>query len=245
MGMTSDTGIIFRETGLKVGKVYFGEKEYAVSERENRIYDTETGNFHLFPEFVIGNDNVNDWKNYFEILGEVRTEIVRRIKKKTHVEVINRAQYVKPDKIERYNPETLYLYDRGGKSGALGGIPHDYVEKGLNRFFTYIPMYKGGRYYAINYMRLYIDRSNSVNCRYGKIQFDTSISRFVNKDGIHYPTSFIGQNEKKIRLSDSFNQACIFNPVETSDIWTIKNDEHQIEVVVEAFLKFVHKVEEM
>ena len=245
MGMTNNIEIIDSEKRLNVGKVFFGEKEYEASESDNRIYDTETGNFHLFPEFDFENDDINDWKEYFETVGTVRSKIVQRIKEKTHVEEIESIQYEKPNTIVCYDPEALYLYDGGGKSGVLRGMPHDYVEQGLNQFFMYIPMYKAGRYYTINFMRLYIDTSNSVNCRYGEIQFDTSLSRYVNEDGIHYPTSFMDQNENMIRLSDSANQACIFNPSETGNIWTINNDEHQIEVVVEAFLKFIHKVEEM
>ena len=60
MRMTSDKEMIDSKTGLKVGKVYFREKEYIASEIGDRIYDTETGNFHMFPEFDIGNDEVND-----------------------------------------------------------------------------------------------------------------------------------------------------------------------------------------
>lgn len=243
--MTSDKEMIDSKTGLKVGKVYFREKEYIASEIGDRIYDTETGNFHMFPEFDIGNDEVNEWKNYYEIVRDVRSEIVQEIKDKTHVELMNRTQYEKPQGIDNYEPEILYLYDGGGKRGVLGGIPREYIDKGLNRFFTYIPMYKAERYYTINFMRMYIDTNNHVNCRYGELQFDTSLSRFVNKDGIHYPKSFIGQNEERIRLSDSTHKACIFNPSALGNVWTMKNNKRKIEEVVETFLKFVRKVEEM
>ena len=93
---------------------------------------------------------------------DVRSEIVQEIKDKTHVELMNRTQYEKPQGIDNYEPEILYLYDGGGKRGVLGGIPREYIDKGLNRFFTYISMYKAERYYTINFMMMYIDTNTHV-----------------------------------------------------------------------------------
>lgn len=223
MGMTSNRTDIEKLTGLKIGHVYLGEKQFDPQKQGNRILDCKSGNFHLFP--ILDSNNVNMWKEYFQIENKVWKELGKKLGKKFGIKA---------------------------GSGELGGIPEDYLQNGcwkMNMFFKYIQIEKDGRYYVILLKRFFIDTDNSVNCKFGEVQFFSSKGKNINEFDpsgkaehistfvyykkklserensevehilVHYPRSYKGQNEKMIRLSDTKNKVNMYNPKDLTLNW--------------------------
>ena len=222
---------IEKRTGLKPGSVKIKDETF-----ENNIclYDCKSANFHLLPRLDLegAESALND---YLKVVEEVQKEINNIIKCR------------------------LSDLARIKGKGNLNEYPPEYKERGIrNAFYKYISIYDGQRYYTINFMRWYIDKENKVNCRFGEIQFDTTINkkRRVNtaqfkekdrgKDIIRYPKSYKGQSEKMIRL-DGEDQVCVYNPKGIGNIWKIqeeakKEEQKAYNDVVENFIEFIKKV---
>lgn len=217
-GMTSNVDDIKLVTGLEIGKVFLGECIFDSQKSGNRVLDCATGNFHLFP--VLDTEvQCKTWRDYFEFENRIWEELRKNLQ----------------DTLDE-----SYLAKSGGCRGTLTGIPVFYQKKCLNKFFKYLQIKKGNRYYTILLKRFFIDKSKSVNCKFGEVQFYSStdvqinehidietynISTYVYKKIIkerenqvvpkilvHYPASYQGQNEKMIRLSHTCNSVNVYNP---------------------------------
>lgn len=220
---------IEERTGLGIGVVEIRGKTF-----KNNIclYDCDSANFHLLPDLNL-EDAKEAVEDYIKTLNSVQDEIYKRIQSK-------------------YNLQN----GKGKGTGTLSEkvYPLEYREREIpNGFYKYISVYDGQRFYTINFMRWYIDKENKVNCRFGEIQFDTTMNekKRVNtarlsekdkkqKDIIRYPESYKHQSEKVIRL-DGECQACIYDPKDVGDIWQIKKESCYDEVV-EKFAEFIEEV---
>ena len=223
---------IKERTGLGIGVVKISGEPF-----ENNIcrYDCVSANFHLLPRLDIerAEDEVND---YLKVVEGIQDEIYKKI-------------------ASEYNLKN----GKGKGNGTISdrAYPAEYSDHGIPNkreygFYKYISIYEGQRWYTINFMRWYIDKENKVNCRFGEIQFDTTMNkekrvntaqfeRKGKKDIIRYPKSYRGQSEKMIRL-DGEDQVCIYNPTDVDDIWHIQKKEVYANNVVESFVKFIEKV---
>lgn len=220
---------IEKRTGLKPGSVKIKDKLF-----ENNICLYNSANFHLLPDLDLEDAEValTLLRNYLDVVGDVQEKIVERIKKDSK---LSRFKLIK------------------GDGHLFNEYPIEYRNRQIpNHFYRHIAICDGQRWYTINFMRWYIDKENKVNCRFGEIQFDTTMNddRRVNtaqdkekdnKDIIRYPKSYRGQSEKMIRL-DGEDQVCIYNPTDVGDIWHIQKKEVYANNVVESFVRFIEKV---
>ncbi len=228
MSMTSDFREIERLTDLKIGKVFLGEETYISQKEGDRIFDKDSGNFHLVP-VIEDEKKCRIWAEFFGIEKAIRNEVINLLA----------------------SDESLEVYEGSGKSGVLGDIPQFYKAANLNHFFRYIQVRKGARYYFILFKRFYIDKDHYVNCKYGEIQFYTSLSDEINekigdKWQINYPQSYMGQNEKMIRLSNTKNRANGYNPKGLINIMqsNIEKSTQFAESIVKKFGLYIGYIEE-
>ena len=257
MGMTSNTEIIKKLTGLSIGKVFLNNIEYDAQTEGDRQFDYCSGNFHLFPAIEENqSDNLKSWKSYL-------------CKEK---EILDRVQeYLSQNKLSGFGK-----IDYG--SGTLTGIPEQYKAKkgmGINSFFRTITVKKDEkdkRCYVILLKRFYIDKDNKVNCIFGKVQFYSSLYGNIRLNGrnikfngnineddtakpkvrigeeeaypkiIHYPKSYKAQNEKMIRCSDTKQKVVVYNPKIQGNIVNGSIDSLSKEIL-ERFYDFVNCVE--
>ena len=209
-------------TGLQIGKVEINGK---IFEKNICLYECKSDNFHLLPELSLDGAETA-LKCYIKVVREVQTEIYKRISIKYNL--------------------------KKGKGNGQGNLskdiyPLDYTNHGIdNKFYKYIRVWVGQRNYTINFMRWYIDKDKKVNCRFGEIQFDTTIDidgrvnikKDNEKTKINYPNAYINQSEKMIRLNE--DQVCIYNPTDVGNIWKIQKEE-AYDNVVEKFENFIKK----
>lgn len=113
------------------------------------------------------------------------------------------------------------------------------VTRGL---YKYLPFYFNGKIYNINFMRFYIDKDNKVNCIFKQIQFDRTMKKYVNEDGICYPKTYENHVNKLDKLiQDNKGKNFCYNPPVA---YEAKEDEKAVEAIVEKFVEFVKKCEE-
>lgn len=252
MGMTSEEKDIMKLTGLGIGNVYLRDikNEYKAQKDGNRILDCSSCNFHLFPVLKSKEDD-GKWQKYIEDEKKIREKIRKSLK----------------DKIPGL--------DIGKSNGQLKGIPKSYSDKGLNSLFWYLQVKKDNRYFILLLKRFFIDKNNKVNCIFGEVQFYSSLNGKVNehckeegkidvtvyaanekkeniksipKIKVHYPKSYIGQNEKMIRLSETDNKVNVYNPKGLPQLPSasalnsddIKNYTNQI---ADAFNQYIQEIE--
>ena len=246
MGMTSKEKDIMQLTGLGIGNVYLRDirNEYKAQTDGNRILDCNSCNFHLFPALT-SEEDYGKWQKYIEDEKKIR-ECLK-------------------DKIPGLGI--------GKSNGQLKGIPKEYCNYGLNSLFWYLQVQKDNRYYILLLKRFFIDKNNKVNCIFGEVQFYSSLNGKVNehckdegrigvtvyaaneeqgniksipKIKVHYPKSYIGQNEKMIKLSETDNKVNVYNPKglpqlpDASDPESVKNYTNQI---ADAFNRYIQKIE--
>lgn len=229
--MTGNSEDIRNKTGLDVGYVFLDKVSYAPQAEGQRMFDTGTGNFHLFP-VLVEQEDIEKWKGYLDTEQKLITKIGENLKKKG--------------------------YDVSDKStGCInkkddnGSMPKFYSDNALNHFFRYIQVMIEGRCYVALCKRFYIDKSNCVNCIYGEIQFYSSKNGQPNeaeadnsdKWVIHYPRSYKGQNEKMIRISDTKNKVNMYNPVGFQSFVNLSEDLDKYAArVSEAFESYIEEI---
>lgn len=256
MGMTSNEDDIYSLTGLKIGKVYLNDREYASERANQRVLDCESGNFHLFP--VLTKDDYKVWHDYFSVESKVQELLY---------DLLNKNDLL----CKKFGSYSISQ----GKTGILQGIPQQFNKEGLNHFFRYVQIKIEKRTYMILFKRFYIDKDNRVNCRFGDVQFYTSldangnVNEFaktiiediptytyrnrrlnenrtsLNKLLIHYPSSFRGQNEKMIRLSNTDNCVNVYNPKGIKNVFCDSNlnVEQYAAQIADSFVQYIECID--
>ena len=260
MGMTNDIDKIREITGYEPGKAFiYGFNEdgrvhrecvetYGVdTPGEPVVYATDSKNFHIFP-------------NSMEITNEIlQSEADLRLKVYNYfIEYCNNNKETfdvikydpdNPDKWtklqmskeENYKNKMIIDEIKGEITGeGCGKINrNNKVTRGL---YKYLPFYFNGKIYNINFMRFYIDKDNKVNCIFKQIQFDRTMKKYVNEDGICYPKTYENHVNKLDKLiQDNKGKNFCYNPPVA---YEAKEDEKAVEAIVEKFVEFVKKCEE-
>ena len=260
MCMTNDIDKIREITGYEPGKAFiydFNEEgrvrrecveTYGVdTPGEPVVYATDSKNFHIFP-------------NSMEITNEIlQSEADLRLKVYNYfIEYCNNNKETfdvikydpdNPDKWtklqmskeENYKNKMIIDEIKGEITGeGCGKINrNNKVTRGL---YKYLPFYFNGKIYNINFMRFYIDKDNKVNCIFKQIQFDRTMKKYVNEDGICYPKTYENHVNKLDKLiQDNKGKNFCYNPPVA---YEAKEDEKAVEAIVEKFVEFVKKCEE-
>lgn len=260
MCMTNDIDKIREITGYEPGKAFiYGFNEdgrvhrecvetYGVdTPGEPVVYATDSKNFHIFP-------------NSMEITNEIlQSEADLRLKVYNYfIEYCNNNKETfdvikydpdNPDKWtklqmskeENYKNKMIIDEIKGEKTGeGCGKINrNNKVTRGL---YKYLPFYFNGKIYNINFMRFYIDKDNKVNCIFKQIQFDRTMKKYVNEDGICYPKTYENHVNKLDKLiQDNKGKNFCYNPPVA---YEAKEAEKAVEAIVEKFVEFVKKCEE-
>ena len=260
MCMTNDIDKIREITGYEPGKAFiYGFNEdgrvhrecvetYGVdTPGEPVVYATDSKNFHIFP-------------NSMEITNEIlQSEADLRLKvynyfieycnnNKETFDVIkydpdNPAKWTKlqMSKEENYKNKMIIDEIKGEITGeGCGKINrNNKVTRGL---YKYLPFYFNGKIYNINFMRFYIDKDNKVNCIFKQIQFDRTMKKYVNEDGICYPKTYENHVNKLDKLiQDNKGKNFCYNPPVA---YEAKEAEKAVEEIVKKFVEFVKKCEE-
>jgi len=260
MCMTNDIDKIREITGYEPGKAFiYGFNEdgrvhrecvetYGVdTPGEPVVYATDSKNFHIFP-------------NSMEITNEIlQSEADLRLKVYNYfIEYCNNNKETfdvikydpdNPDKWtklqmskeENYKNKMIIDEIKGEITGeGCGKINrNNKVTRGL---YKYLPFYFNGKIYNINFMRFYIDKDNKVNCIFKQIQFDRTMKKYVNEDGICYPKTYENHVNKLDKLiQDNKGKNFCYNPPVA---YEAKEDEKAVEAIVEKFVEFVKKCEE-
>lgn len=260
MCMTNDIDKIREITGYEPGKAFiYGFNEdgrvhrecvetYGVdTPGEPVVYATDSKNFHIFP-------------NSMEITNEIlQSEADLRLKVYNYfIEYCNNNKETfdvikydpdNPDKWtklqmskeENYKNKMIIDEIKGEITGeGCGKINrNNKVTRGL---YKYLPFYFNGKIYNINFMRFYIDKDNKVNCIFKQIQFDRTMKKYVNEDGICYPKTYENHVNKLDKLiQDNKGKNFCYNP---PVVYEAKEDEKAVEAIVEKFVEFVKKCEE-
>ena len=260
MCMTNDIDKIREITGYEPGKAFiYGFNEdgrvhrecvetYGVdTPGEPVVYATDSKNFHIFP-------------NSMEITNEIlQSEADLRLKVYNYfIEYCNNNKETfdvikydpdNPDKLtklqmskeENYKNKMIIDEIKGEITGeGCGKINrNNKVTRGL---YKYLPFYFNGKIYNINFMRFYIDKDNKVNCIFKQIQFDRTMKKYVNEDGICYPKTYENHVNKLDKLiQDNKGKNFCYNPPVA---YEAKEDEKAVEAIVEKFVEFVKKCEE-
>lgn len=257
MCMTNDIDKIREITGYEPGKAFiYGFNEdgrvhrecvetYGVdTPGEPVVYATDSKNFHIFP-------------NSMEITNEIlQSEADLRLKVYNYfIEYCNNNKETfdvikydpdNPDKWtklqmskeENYKNKMIIDEIKGEITGeGCGKINrNNKVTRGL---YKYLPFYFNGKIYNINFMRFYIDKDNKVNCIFKQIQFDRTMKKYVNEDGICYPKTYQNHVNKLDKLiQDNKGKNFCYNPPVTYEA------KEAVEAIVEKFVEFVKKCEE-
>ena len=260
MCMTNDIDKIREITGYEPGKAFiYGFNEdgrvhrecvetYGVdTPGEPVVYATDSKNFHIFP-------------NSMEITNEIlQSEADLRLKVYNYfIEYCNNNKETfdvikydpdNPDKWtklqmskeENYKNKMIIDEIKGEKTGeGCGKINrNNKVTRGL---YKYLPFYYNGKIYNINFMRFYIDKVNKVYCIFKQIQFDRTMKKYVNEDGICYPKTYENHVNKLDKLiQDNKGKNFCYNPPVA---YEAKEAEKAVEAIVEKFVEFVKKCEE-
>ncbi len=252
MSMTNDENIIQDTYKLLagIGNIFFEnvdlKKTIPVSkEINNYIFDTGTHNFHMIPDL----SQKETVEKYTRLIGEIRKKIIEELtlSKKVDVQIIDKDEYKDFTKIEHYDCNKIYIYEKGGKDGTLASltkkkvddnaqarIKKEYRQYGYNAIFKYIPCMVNGIYYSLNFMRFYIDKEKKVNCIYQNIQFERANGMYLNEKSLAYPTAYRSMEISRVnKLAKSGSNFC-FNPQVKCEIKNIKK-------IAELFVEFIDR----
>ena len=152
--------------------------------------------------------------------------------------------------LKRNMDDSFEIFEKKGKPGTLNDIPQLYVENKLNQFFRFIQVKRNNRYYTLLFKRFYIDKNCCVNCKYGEIQYFSSLSGRINEKAkkenwiIHYPKSYIGQNEKIVKHKKSVN---VYNPKGFNNIICLDNKEYEkfASLIVASFSQYIVHIDQL
>ncbi len=240
-----------KNTELKVGKIYLSKEDvkngFEPYKGVGNIFDVSSHNFHLVLDISESEKNKIYIEKYTNHIHDMREKIIDVLKEKGFV-TINSSEYKKMEPIENYNKNTIYVYERGGKSGYFPAFNKTTcAENKLNHLFRYIPCMKNGIYYTLNFMRFYIDRDANVNVIYNAYQFDASRMIYTNQNYIGYPTRYTKHRLKEI---NDFAYNFFYNPETIGlDFNSTKENsnerEEHIDNIVNEFIAFINKCDEV
>lgn len=260
MCMTNDIDKIREITGYEPGKAFiYGFNEdgrvhrecvetYGVdTPGEPVVYATDSKNFHIFP-------------NSMEITNEIlQSEADLRLKVYNYfIEYCNNNKETfdvikyDPDNPDKWTKSQMSKEENYKNKMIIDEIKGEITGEGcgkINRnnkvtrgLYKYLPFYFNGKIYNINFMRFYIDKDNKVNCIFKQIQFDRTMKKYVNEDGICYPKTYENHVNKLDKLiQDNKGKNFCYNPPVA---YEAKEDEKAVEAIVEKFVEFVKKCEE-
>lgn len=232
--MTNDRATIKAYTnGLEPGELYIAGSEHKVvySEKvkegeKETIFDTNTYNFHLYPEYT--EDNRKSMEKFCNDTCRLRRDIIQKIKEISTepVEEVNEAGF----KEAVTNNNILYIHGGGGRSGVLYPLRGSvYADNNLNHMFKYISVRKNGNTYHLNFMRFFVE-NKQVNCIFRQYQYDCMLRKRVR-----YPMT--GKNESlevwsKNIQKDNTDIEFYYNP-------EVEFDKSSAEEVAKSFLEFI------
>lgn len=229
-GMTNDIDKIREITGYEPGKAFIGcfdgvgVETYGVDAKgEPVVYDISSKNFHIFPSDLKISDEILESK----VRKYVYDSFIDYCKNTGDFKVV---EYKK--ELQNIKPDEMVVYKRRGSVGGIKKKDRKLIAKGL---FRYIPFYYHEKWYNINFMRFYIDKDNKVNCIFKQIQFDRTMKKYVNEDGICYPKTYQNHVKKLDKLiQDNKGKNFCYNPPVAYD---------DTEAIVKEFVNFIKKCE--
>src|SRR5690606_3604696 len=137
--------------------------EIDFSRKEDKVFDTKTFNFHLYP---------CDPKK----MGGISEEVKRKRKEIMNVLIndqdIKIVDDTKIHNMEQLDSDKLYIYISKGKKKPSGGegskgsvkdlIKENPKYKDTNGLYRFISVYKNRYYYTINFMRFFLEDEVTV-----------------------------------------------------------------------------------
>jgi hypothetical protein len=226
--MISDGITIKEKTGYKIGKLYISKDgtsdnklECSFSTNEKAIFDTNSFNFHLYPDIV------NQMKEISDIVGKRRKEIIEFSEKCNDVKIIGNKEF---DSIKSMQDNIIYINKGLGSTGRLNPLNKtEYAKIKANGLFRFIQACRNGQLFCLNFMRFYLE-NDTINCILQCLQFEKVFDANArlnagenNNCEVSYP---IGNDKNKNSLG-----SYAYNPDVTFDA--------EVEVIMKSFINFI------